>query len=71
MLNLCFSCGVLQIFELLEIVLESIFVFFFPLQKGAVQKGEGREGRGREKTKGRGRKGMESRGKGRDQAHLG
>lgn len=47
------------------------FVFFFPLQKGAVQKGEGREGRGREKTKGRGRKGMESRGKGRDQAHLG
>lgn len=46
MLNLCFSCGVLQIFELLEIVLES-FCFFFPLQKGAVQKGERRGGEGR------------------------
>lgn len=50
MLNLCFSCGVLQIFELLEIVLESFW--FFSLQKGAVQKGEGKvrdKGEGKER----------------------
>lgn len=52
MLNLCFSCGVLQMFKLLEIVLESFLFFFFPLQKGAVQKGEGKvrdKGEGKER----------------------